>query len=85
MINDEREKKRKKTKSLVAVMHVISVTSIIGFELAVMTVIGFYLGKQVDERFNTSPLFLIIFLLLGLTVGIISVIKTIKRLLAEKL
>ncbi|MCL0067475.1 AtpZ/AtpI family protein [Peptococcaceae bacterium] len=84
MIN-RKEKKRKKTKSLTAVMHVISVTGIIGFELAVMTVVGFYVGKQVDERFNTSPLFLIICLLLGLAAGIISVIKTIERLLAKKL
>ena len=84
MINGK-EKKRKKTKSLTAVMHVISVTGIIGLELAVMTVIGFYVGKQVDERFNTSPLFLIICLLLGLAAGIISVIKTIERLLAKKL
>ena len=82
MIN---RKEKKKTKSLAAVMHVISVTSIIGFELAVMTVVGFYVGKQVDERFNTSPLFLIICLLLGLAAGIISVIKTIERLLAKKL
>ncbi|MCL0028149.1 AtpZ/AtpI family protein [Peptococcaceae bacterium] len=84
MINGK-EKKRKKTKSLTAVMHVISVTGIIGLELAVMTVVGFYVGKQVDERFNTSPLFLIICLLLGLAAGIISVIKTIERLLAKKL
>ena len=82
MIN---RKEKKKTKSLAAVMHVISVTSIIGFELAVMTVVGFYVGKQVDERFNTSPLFLIICLLLGLAAGIISVVKTIERLLAKKL
>ena len=84
MINGK-EKKRKKTKSLTAVMHVISVTGIIGLELAVMTVIGLYVGKQIDERFNTSPLFLIICLLLGLAAGIFSVVKTIEKLLAKKL
>ncbi|MCL0032499.1 AtpZ/AtpI family protein [Peptococcaceae bacterium] len=84
MINGK-EKKGKKTKSLTAVMHVISVTGIIGLELAVMTVVGFYVGKQIDERFNTSPLFLIICLLLGLAAGIFSVIKTIEKLLAKKL
>ncbi|MCL0062770.1 AtpZ/AtpI family protein [Peptococcaceae bacterium] len=70
---------------MTAVMHVISVAGIIGLELAVMTVIGFYVGKQIDERFNTSPLFLIICLLLGLAAGIFSVVKTIEKLLAKKL
>jgi len=45
---------------------------LIGVDLAITTIGGFWLGRLLDRKWNTEPLFLIMGVLLGLAVGISS-------------
>ncbi|MBE3597023.1 MAG: AtpZ/AtpI family protein [Hydrogenibacillus sp.] len=40
------------------------------------TLIGLWLGHALDRRFQAAPLFLIVFLLLGMAAGIILLMRT---------
>ena len=68
-----------KPKGTNAALTAIGVTVTIGTELAVTTVLGFYLGSLLDERLATAPLFLVIGVLLGVAVGILGIVKTLQR------
>lgn len=66
---DGKERKR-------ALFRLIGVTSTVGIQLVLSTVIGLAIGYYLDEHvfpalfsFNTSPWFTIIFLLLGIAAG----------------
>jgi F0F1-type ATP synthase assembly protein I len=56
---------------------------VIGVDLAVMTLAGFWTGRYVDRLWGSDPVFLIIGVLLGLGLGIFSVIRMIKPFLGE--
>ena len=72
-----KEEQKKTNPALMA----IGVTVTIGTELAVTTLLGFYIGHALDEKFNTVPVFLIIGVLLGVAVGILGIVKTLQRFL----
>lgn len=55
----------------------MALTTTIGVELAVTTTAGFYAGRYLDGKFDTTPLFLIICLLVGLGIGVLGIVKTI--------
>jgi ATP synthase protein I len=57
---------------------------LIGIDLAITTIGGFWLGRWLDRSFNTAPLFLIIGVLLGLAVGIFSLIPMVKSFIGGK-
>lgn len=41
---------------------------------------GYYIGKWLDLKFSTKPLFLIIFLLFGIAAGFINFFKVLKQI-----
>lgn len=61
----------------------LSLVSIIGIDLAMCTVIGYWLGHKVDSWFHTAPWGLISGVLLGLTAGVFSIIPVIKKYVGD--
>ncbi|MFC4766507.1 AtpZ/AtpI family protein [Effusibacillus consociatus] len=57
----------------------IGLVSAIGTDLALCVLGGVYLGKWIDGEFGTTPIFLMIGLLVGLGVGIYSMMLLIKK------
>ena len=53
----------------------------IGLELLFLMVFGAYIGRKLDERFQSEPFFLAVGVLGGLAVGIVAVVFTIRRLM----
>ena len=51
-----------------------------GLELFASIVVGLVIGIVMDKYFETSPLFLIIFLVLGFASGIMNVYRSVKKL-----
>lgn len=50
----------------------------IGIEIAIPLLAGIWLGRKADYHFDTAPIFLIIGIILGFTIGIWSVANLIK-------
>lgn len=61
----------------------MGLVGVIGIELSILLLAGIWLGKKVDQIFNTTPLFLIIGMVLGLAIGIWSIIKMVKPYLGD--
>ena len=47
----------------------------VGIEMAVATVIGWWFGYYLDKRFDTYPVLMLIFLLLGVAAGFRGLIR----------
>jgi ATP synthase protein I len=52
-------------------------------QLVGMTLVGLFGGMWVDQQIHTTPLFLVIGLLLGLGAGVYSMIQLVNRYLGE--
>ncbi|GAA0366576.1 AtpZ/AtpI family protein [Bacillus horti] len=61
----------------------LSLVTLIGVDIAVLTVIGFWLGRRVDAWLETSPLWMIVGVFLGMACGIISIIPVVKKYLGD--
>jgi ATP synthase protein I len=48
-------------------------------QLAGSALIGIFLGRWIDGKCQTEPLFLVIGLLLGLAAGILAMLRTLRR------
>jgi F0F1-type ATP synthase assembly protein I len=51
----------------------------VGIALVLCTLIGYWIGNYVDRALHTTPVFLIIFFLLGVGAGIINVFRTFSK------
>lgn len=56
----------------------------LGTQLAASIIIMFFLGRWLDDQFETSPFLMITFSLLGVFTGIYSLIKTVTNLNKKK-
>lgn len=61
----------------------MAVVGAMSADLAVMVIIGVFVGNKLDQNFQSAPIFLIIGLVLGLLLGILSIIKLIKIFLED--
>ncbi len=61
----------------------IAVTTTILSYLSGSTIVGILIGRWVDQYFQTSPLFLIIGLLIGLAAGVYGMIYLVNRLMGD--
>ncbi|MGM8215018.1 AtpZ/AtpI family protein [Bacillaceae bacterium W0354] len=61
----------------------IAITSGILSYLAGATIVGIFIGRWLDDYFQTTPLFLIIGLLLGLAAGVYGMIKIVNKYLGD--
>jgi ATP synthase protein I len=60
-------------------LHKIAELSSIGLRLPSSIAIGLFMGYYLDKLFGTQPWLLLIFLLLGIASGMISLLKGIKK------
>lgn len=59
----------------------LSIVSIIGIDLAVCTILGYWLGSRVDRWLGTEPVWLIAGVFAGLGAGVLSIIPMVKKYL----
>jgi ATP synthase protein I len=57
---------------------------LIGMDLSITTIGGFWLGRLLDRKQHTEPLFLVVGVLLGLAVGIFSLVPMVKSYIGGK-
>ncbi|MBO8138137.1 MAG: AtpZ/AtpI family protein [Desulfotomaculum sp.] len=62
----------------------LAITTTIGMELAITSVLGFYGGRYLDQKLGTTPVFLIGGLLAGLAVGVFGIINTLNAFFKNK-
>ncbi len=55
----------------------------LGVELVAGVAVGGFIGWGLDRLFGTAPLFMVLFLGLGATAGIMNVVRTAKRMQAQ--
>lgn len=56
----------------------------VGLTLVLSTVIGLFFGRWLDSLFGTTPLLLIVFLLLGIASGFLNLFRTVKRMMKDE-
>jgi len=69
------EPKTKKSGLLTA----IAATTIIGTELAITVLLGFYGGRLLDSKLGTDPWLMITGILAGVAAGIFGIVHTMQR------
>jgi ATP synthase protein I len=64
--------------------HAIALTSAIVSQLAGSALIGIFIGRLIDQKLSTTPLFLIVFLMIGLASGVYGTIYIVKKFTGEE-
>ncbi|WP_297133405.1 AtpZ/AtpI family protein [Terrisporobacter sp.] len=73
---------KKSTGAQIAQM--LSLISQLGIMMVVSILGCFFIGKFIDDKFNTGPIFMLIFLVLGVGGAFMSVYKTVIRYTKRK-
>lgn len=61
----------------------LALVSVMGIDLAVFVLLGFWAGKWLDRQLQTEPIFLIVGIILGMIVGVGIIIRLIKPFLED--
>jgi ATP synthase protein I len=69
------EEKKNRKREFVEISRLTSV----GIGLIISMMIGWFIGNIIDKHFHTAPIFMIVFLLLGISAGIINVFRTLGK------
>jgi ATP synthase protein I len=69
------EDKKNKIREYADVARLTSV----GIGLIISVVIGYFIGAWIDKHAHTSPLFTLIFLLMGIGAGLLNVFRTLGK------
>jgi ATP synthase protein I len=81
--SEKKEKNEKEEKEKISKIYTIgrafALASTITFQLAVPVLMGAFGGRYIDERLGTSPWLMIAGLFLGLTAGVVGVIRLAQR------
>lgn len=73
-----------KKKMYMEIANTLSLLSQLGL-MMVIPILGLaYIGKILDTRLNTSPIFMLIFMILGIGGGFMGVYKTLKVYMKRK-
>jgi ATP synthase protein I len=51
----------------------------VGIGLIISVLIGWYIGNVIDKHFHTAPVFMLVFLILGIGAGMINVFRTLGK------
>ena len=65
-------------------MQALALTSTISMEIAITVTLGFWGGRFLDGRFGTGPWIMVAGVLLGMGLGIFSIIQTLERFFKDK-
>ncbi|MCC5909658.1 MAG: AtpZ/AtpI family protein [Clostridiaceae bacterium] len=57
------------------VLENLSLLSYIGISMVVPIIGGLYIGKWVDDKFGTGPMFLFVFIIIGVVVAFMNLFK----------
>lgn len=66
------------------IAQMLSLISQLGIMMVVSILGCFFIGKFIDDKFNTGPIFMLIFLVLGVGGAFMSVYKTVIRYTKRK-
>ena len=69
------DEKKSKKREFVELSRLTSV----GIGLIVSAMIGWYIGTVIDKHLHTAPIFMVVFLVLGMSAGIINVFRTLGK------
>jgi ATP synthase protein I len=69
------EEKKNKKREFVEISRLTSV----GIGLIVSLMIGWFIGNLIDKHFHTAPVFMLVFMMLGIAAGIINVFRTLGK------
>lgn len=64
-------------------LRLVAMVGSMGTEVIILSVGGAWLGKLADDTWHTKPLWILIGLILGLTIGFVSAAFTLKAFLKE--
>ncbi len=78
-ISSDAEKKIDSRKKGKEIMFGLGVFGIVGFSIAIPTLLGILLGTYLDKRTDTSISYTITFLFLGLTIGCVNAWRWVKE------
>ena len=76
---NERKKNSENNNNREKLWRTFGVLWAIGTQFAVIVVTSIFIGQYLDNRFQTSPLFLIILVLAGLTGGMLTLYRILKK------
>ncbi|QUH19098.1 AtpZ/AtpI family protein [Alkaliphilus sp. B6464] len=62
----------------------LALISQIGISMVVSIMISLYIGKWLDDRLGTGPVFLFIFIIIGIASAFMNVFKLIEREIRQK-
>lgn len=74
------DKVPKKTKGL---ENIVLITQV-GISMTTPILLSLYIGKKLDEYFNKSPLFLLIFIVLGIAASFANLFKIVEKSSGDK-
>ncbi|ABR46574.1 conserved hypothetical protein [Alkaliphilus metalliredigens QYMF] len=66
------------------VMENLSLLSFIGISMIVPIIGGLYIGRWIDARFNTQPIFLFVFIIMGVIVSFMNLFKVAAKDIEQK-
>ena len=72
-----------RTTPTISTFQALAVASQFGITLAVSVVLGYFAGHWLDERLNTSPLFTLIGVLLGLVAAVLNTVRLYRAFMAK--
>src|SRR4051794_9411173 len=72
-----------RTGPSVTTFQALAVASQFGITLAVAVVLGFFAGQWLDDHLNTSPLFTLIGVLLGLVASVLNTVRLYRALMLQ--
>ena len=65
-------------------MQALALTTTISMEIAITVTLGFWGGRFLDRHFGTEPWIMVAGVLLGMGLGIFSIIQTLERFFKDK-
>jgi F0F1-type ATP synthase assembly protein I len=72
-----------RTTPTVTTVQALAVASQFGITLAISVVLGYFVGHWLDERLNTSPIFTLIGVLLGLVAAVLNTVRLYRAFMAR--
>ena len=72
-----------RTTPTVTTFQALAVASQFGITLAVSVVLGYFAGHWLDERLNTSPIFTLIGVLLGLVAAVLNTVRLYRAVMGK--
>lgn len=85
MQDNKKHSNRDKDKQIRGLaLQAAGMTTVIGTELAVTVVSGYYCGHYLDRQFGTGPWLMLAGVIVGIAVGVAGMVKILQRFFQER-